>query len=170
MFPYPRRARGGRPDRARHRRRRLEQLLDLLEEVKLLALLPEAHRRRPVGAARRRGAGDRDAALRSPLLGGTPLAVGEPADFLLLRARDPELAAGDLDADLVYAASGAVVDTTVVAGRVLMRDRGSTAPTRSSRRSAREPGVSPDSVARRAHPGALPGHRRRRPGTTRASI
>ncbi len=36
---------------------------------------------------------------------------------------DPELSAGDLDADLVYAASGSVVDTTVVAGRVLMRDR-----------------------------------------------
>jgi len=28
---------------------------------------------------------------------------------------------GDLHADLVYAASGSVVDTTVVAGRVLMR-------------------------------------------------
>jgi cytosine/adenosine deaminase-related metal-dependent hydrolase len=28
---------------------------------------------------------------------------------------------GELDAGLVYAASGSVVDTTVVAGRVLMR-------------------------------------------------
>ena len=32
-----------------------------------------------------------------------------------------ELTPGDLTANLVYAASGAVVDTTVVAGRVLMR-------------------------------------------------
>ena len=47
----------------------------------------------------------------------------EPADFLLLRASEPELSAGDLDADLVYAAGGSVVDTTVVAGEVLMRDR-----------------------------------------------
>lgn len=61
--------------------------------------------------------------LRSPALGGTPLEVGQPADFLLLRGSDPELSAGDLDADLVYAAGGSVVDTTVVAGRVLMRDR-----------------------------------------------
>jgi 5-methylthioadenosine/S-adenosylhomocysteine deaminase len=47
--------------------------------------------------------------------------VGGPADFLLLRARTPELSLGDLYSDLVYTASGAIVDTTVVAGRVLMR-------------------------------------------------
>lgn len=61
--------------------------------------------------------------LRSQALGGTPLEVGQPADFLLLRGSDPELSAGDLDADLVYAAGGSVVDTTVVGGRILMRDR-----------------------------------------------
>jgi 5-methylthioadenosine/S-adenosylhomocysteine deaminase len=48
-------------------------------------------------------------------------AVGERADFLLLRPNSHELALGDLHADLVYAASGSVVDTTVVGGRVLMR-------------------------------------------------
>jgi 5-methylthioadenosine/S-adenosylhomocysteine deaminase len=60
---------------------------------------------------------------RSPLLGGTAVvpAVGDPADFLLVRADAPELTPGDLVANLVYAASGSVVDTTVVAGRVLMR-------------------------------------------------
>ena len=42
---------------------------------------------------------------------------------MLLRASDPELSAGDPDADLVYAAGGSVVDTAVVAGDVLMRDR-----------------------------------------------
>jgi 5-methylthioadenosine/S-adenosylhomocysteine deaminase len=47
--------------------------------------------------------------------------VGGPADFLLLRAGSPELSFGDLHSDLVYAASGSIVDTTVVAGRVLMR-------------------------------------------------
>ena len=50
------------------------------------------------------------------MLAGTALAVGEPADFLLIRGSDPELSAGDPDADLVYAAGGGVVDTTVVAG------------------------------------------------------
>ena len=50
-----------------------------------------------------------------------PLRVWGPADFLLLRAGLPELSLGDLHADLVYAASGSIVDTTVVGGRVLMR-------------------------------------------------
>jgi 5-methylthioadenosine/S-adenosylhomocysteine deaminase len=49
------------------------------------------------------------------------IAVGDPADFLLLRSDAPELIPGELVPNLVYAASGAVVDTTVVAGRVLMR-------------------------------------------------
>lgn len=59
----------------------------------------------------------------APLFGGgeETLRAGAPADFLLLRADAPELALGDLYSDLVYAASGSVVDTTVVAGRVLMR-------------------------------------------------
>src|SRR5581483_304956 len=60
---------------------------------------------------------------RAPLLGAAPgLEVGQPADFLLLRAGAFELSFGELPAALVYAASGAVVRTTVVAGRVLMRN------------------------------------------------
>ncbi len=58
---------------------------------------------------------------RSPLLGGGDLAQGRPADFLLVRSDGPELGLGDFTGGLVYAASGAVVDTTVVNGRVLMR-------------------------------------------------
>jgi 5-methylthioadenosine/S-adenosylhomocysteine deaminase len=58
---------------------------------------------------------------RAPLLGAEPLGPGAAADFLLLDAAAPELGIGELAADLVYAASGAVVDTTVVGGRVLMR-------------------------------------------------
>jgi 5-methylthioadenosine/S-adenosylhomocysteine deaminase len=57
----------------------------------------------------------------APMLGGGELRVGGPADFLLLRRDSPELGLGDLHADLVYAASGSVVDATVVAGKVLMR-------------------------------------------------
>jgi 5-methylthioadenosine/S-adenosylhomocysteine deaminase len=59
---------------------------------------------------------------RSPLLGGLGVEPGSPADFLLVRLASPELSLGALDAGLVYAASGAIVDTTVVAGRALMRD------------------------------------------------
>jgi 5-methylthioadenosine/S-adenosylhomocysteine deaminase len=57
----------------------------------------------------------------APRLGATKLALGAPGDFLLLRAEAPELAIGELTSDLVYAATGTVVDTTVVAGRALMR-------------------------------------------------
>jgi len=59
-----------------------------------------------------------------PLPGGkvdAPLRVGGPADFLLLRTASHELGIGDLYSDLVYAASGSIVNTTVVGGRVLMR-------------------------------------------------
>ena len=59
----------------------------------------------------------------APALGARPLAVGEPADFLLVRATAPELGPGHFLENLVYAASGSVVTTTVIAGRVVMRDR-----------------------------------------------
>jgi len=59
---------------------------------------------------------------RAPRLGGNAsLTAGAPADFLLLRRDAYEIGLGDLASDLVYAAGGSVVDTTVVAGRVLMR-------------------------------------------------
>ncbi len=53
--------------------------------------------------------------------GDARLEVGGPADFLLLRPNSPELSLGDLYSDLVYAANGSIVDTTVLGGRVLMR-------------------------------------------------
>jgi 5-methylthioadenosine/S-adenosylhomocysteine deaminase len=96
--------------------------LDMLEEVKLFALLQKHasgdSSMLPASEALAIARGQ-----RSSLLGGTRLEPGAPADFLLLRAADPELATGGLEGDLVYAASGSVVDTTVVAGRVLMRER-----------------------------------------------
>ena len=54
---------------------------------------------------------------------GDAIEVGAPADFLIVATDRPEIEPGDLAANLVYAATGAVVETTVVAGRVLMRDR-----------------------------------------------
>jgi 5-methylthioadenosine/S-adenosylhomocysteine deaminase len=96
--------------------------LDMLEEVKLLTLL-QKHTARDPAVAPASEALEIARGLRSPLLGGTTLEPGEPADFLLLDPRTPELSVGDIDAALAYAASGSVVDTTVVAGRVLMRGR-----------------------------------------------
>jgi 5-methylthioadenosine/S-adenosylhomocysteine deaminase len=122
VFPYPRAARAGTSIGLGTDGVSSNSNLDMFEEVKLLALSQKLASRDPstlpadeaLAIARGR---------RSTALGGTPLEPGQPADFLLLRGSDPELSAGDLDADLVYAAGGSVVDTTVVAGRVLMRDR-----------------------------------------------
>jgi 5-methylthioadenosine/S-adenosylhomocysteine deaminase len=96
--------------------------LDLLADLKLFALVQKHAAADPTAIA----AADAWAVAtgaRAPLLGASPrpLSPGADADFLLLRAEAPELAIGELASDLVYAASGAVVDTTVVAGRVLMR-------------------------------------------------
>jgi 5-methylthioadenosine/S-adenosylhomocysteine deaminase len=93
--------------------------LDLFSDLKTFALLQKnaAFDAAAVDAAEtlRLGRGDASGLLRS-----SAIREGDSADFLLVRADLPELAMGELDAALVYAASGAVVDTTVVAGRVLM--------------------------------------------------
>lgn len=95
--------------------------LDLLADLKLFALAQKHAAADPTAIE----AGEAWAVATgacAPLLGATPLEVGAPADFLLLRPDSPELGIGDLTSDLVYAATGAAVDTTVVAGKVLMRD------------------------------------------------
>jgi 5-methylthioadenosine/S-adenosylhomocysteine deaminase len=95
--------------------------LDLLQDLKVLALLQKHEARDPsvlpAEEALRMATGR-----LAPVLGGSGLiAEGEPADFLLVRTDTPELGVGALAGGLVYAASGSIVDTTVVNGRVLMR-------------------------------------------------
>jgi 5-methylthioadenosine/S-adenosylhomocysteine deaminase len=95
--------------------------LDLFADMKVFALL-QKHEARDSAAVTAQETWELATGRRAPLLGAAHgLEVGQPADFLLLRAGVPELSFGELPAALVYAASGAVVDTTVVAGRVLMR-------------------------------------------------
>jgi 5-methylthioadenosine/S-adenosylhomocysteine deaminase len=95
--------------------------LDMFEQMKFFALVQKHAAKDPTVAP----AGEVwviATGARSALVGASGrLAVGEPADFVLLSGAAPELSPGDLVADLVYAASGLVVDTTVVDGRVLMR-------------------------------------------------
>jgi 5-methylthioadenosine/S-adenosylhomocysteine deaminase len=95
--------------------------LDLLSDLKLFAL------------AQKHAAGDAEAitageawevatGAQAPALGGGgPLEAGSPADFLILRGDAHELVPGDLTEALVYAAGGSVVDSTIVAGRPVMR-------------------------------------------------
>jgi len=96
--------------------------LDLFADMKVLALV-QKHAAQDAAAIDALETWDIATGRRAPLLGAaSALEVGQPADFLLLRAAASELSFGELPAALVYAASGAVVQTTVVAGRVLMRD------------------------------------------------
>jgi len=96
--------------------------LDLFADLKVFALMQRhlSGDATVLPAAEAWGLATGDSA---PLLRGgrEPLRPGAPADFLLLRKGSYELGLGDLASNLVYAASGSVVDTTVVAGRPLMR-------------------------------------------------
>ena len=95
--------------------------LDLLADLKLFAL------------AQRHAAADADRDLGRRRLGGRHRRQGPAPRRHPARGRrapptsssstrtPPELAIGDLTADLVYAADRTAVDTVVVAGRVLMR-------------------------------------------------
>jgi 5-methylthioadenosine/S-adenosylhomocysteine deaminase len=96
--------------------------LDLLSDLKLFALA-QKHAAADATAIAAEEAWGIATGARAPLLRGDaePLTVGAAADFLLLDPHTPELAIGELASNLVYAASGSAVDTTVVGGRVLMR-------------------------------------------------
>ncbi len=93
--------------------------LDLLADAKHLAL---AQKHLAVDAAASPAAETLAIATgeRAPLLGAGGIGVGAPADLLLVRTDGPELGIGALEAGLIYASSGHVVDTTIVNGRVLM--------------------------------------------------
>ncbi len=96
--------------------------LDLLAELKMFALIQKHSSHDPTALPAAEALAIAQGR-RSAVLGGVPVAVGAPADFLLIDTSLPEMNPGALVDNLVYAASGAVVDTTVVAGAVLMRHR-----------------------------------------------
>ena len=95
--------------------------LDLIADAKHLALL-QKHVAADAAVVTAEETLAIAAGARAPLIGsGGKLVAGGPADFLLVRTETPELGLGSLAAGVVYSSSGSVVDTTVVAGRVLMR-------------------------------------------------
>jgi len=93
--------------------------LDLLQDVKVLALV-QKHAQDDAAALPAGEAWEVATGGLAPLLGGTRPEVGARADFVLVRLDAPELGPSNLVANLVYAAAGAVVDTTIVDGKVLM--------------------------------------------------
>jgi 5-methylthioadenosine/S-adenosylhomocysteine deaminase len=89
--------------------------LDLLADAKVFALLQKNDAGDPAAVTAEETL-EIATGRRSDLLAGSP----SDETYLLVRRDTPELSLGDLEAGLVYAASGSVVDTTVVAGRKLM--------------------------------------------------
>jgi len=65
--------------------------------------------------------GRRSALLAGGGFRGDGIAVGAPADFILVDTGDPAMNPGEVPDGLIFAAGSRAVDTTVVAGRVLMR-------------------------------------------------
>ncbi|HSI81817.1 MAG TPA: amidohydrolase, partial [Solirubrobacterales bacterium] len=93
--------------------------LDLLADVKAFALI-QKHAAGDPAAVTAHEAWEVATGRRSPLIAERGAPPGDET-FLLVRGGSPELSLGELEAGLVYAASGSVVDTTVVGGRELLR-------------------------------------------------
>jgi 5-methylthioadenosine/S-adenosylhomocysteine deaminase len=122
VFPYPAARRAGVAVGLGSDGAGSNDSLDLLADLKLFALA-QKHAAADATAVAAEEAWAIATGARAPLLRGEgePLSAGAAADFLLLDPRSPELAIGELASNLVYAASGAAVGTTVVGGEVLMR-------------------------------------------------
>ena len=96
--------------------------LDLLADVKFLAL-EQKHELQDPAAMPATEAWAIVTGARAPALGQSGrIAVGEPADFVVVRDDHGVLGPGDLVNNLVYAATGSVVAHVVVDGQVVVRD------------------------------------------------
>lgn len=95
--------------------------LDLLADTKVFALIQKHGQGNPAAMPAAEAWATATGQLAPALGQRGVVAVGEPADFVLVPAGITELGPGDLVTNLVYAASGAVVDTVVVDGEVRVR-------------------------------------------------
>jgi 5-methylthioadenosine/S-adenosylhomocysteine deaminase len=99
--------------------------LDLFGDMKIAALLQKFHTSDPAAltAAETLAMATTNPA-RAFGLPGPEIEVGRAADFILIDGERPELSPShSLASDLVYSASGDVVDSVVCDGRVIMRHR-----------------------------------------------
>ena len=101
--------------------------LDMYDEMKLAALLQKVHSgdptRLPAADALALAAGELSDAFATNGVGGH-LAEGVPADVQIVNLSAPQMVPlHHLDSNLVYAANGSVVETVIVDGEIVMRDR-----------------------------------------------
>ena len=120
MFPYPRARAVGVSVGLGTDGAASNNSLDLLADMKVFALV-QKHTAGDPTVAPAAEVLELAQGRYSSLLGGVAIDVGSRADLVLVDTRHQALNPGPLVDNLVYAASGAVVDTTIVAGRVLMR-------------------------------------------------
>jgi 5-methylthioadenosine/S-adenosylhomocysteine deaminase len=121
-FPYPAARAAGVPIGIGTDGAASNNSLDLLQEVKLLALL-QKHTSADPAVLPAAEAWSIATGRSAPRLGGRPIAVGNPADFLLVDLGAVESVPAEGVTGLVYSATGAAVDTVVVDGEVLMERR-----------------------------------------------
>ncbi len=123
VFPYPAAHRAGIPIGIGTDGVASNNSLDLLAEVKQLALL-QKHASGDPALLPASEAWAIATGAAAPFLGGSPIAVGAPADFSLVhtRRRSSSRPAPLVDA-LVYSGASGAIETVVIDGRVVMEDR-----------------------------------------------
>ncbi|MEO5340066.1 MAG: amidohydrolase [Magnetococcus sp. MYC-9] len=124
VFPYRKAAARGIPIALGTDGAASNNTLDMFQNMKIMALLQKHAEQDPTLLPADEAWAIATGA-RAPLFGQSGrVAVGEPADFLLLRLEEPEVTPDHhFYSNLVYAASGALVDSVVVGGRILMHNR-----------------------------------------------
>jgi len=121
-FPYPAARAAGIPVGIGTDGAASNNSLDLLGDLRVFSLLQQ-HSAVDAAAVPAAEAFSIATGGRAPILGGTPIAVGQPADFSLVDPHAVAMTPAPLVDGLVYSGTGAVVQTVVVDGQVLMRDR-----------------------------------------------
>ena len=125
VFPYARAAKRGIPIGLGTDGAASNNNLDMFQELKIFALIQKHADKNPTSLPAAE-AWNVATGINAPLLGQGSglLKVGENADIIFLRRFEPEITpTHDFVSNLVYSATGHVVDTVVVAGKVLMQNR-----------------------------------------------
>ncbi len=122
VFPYPAAREAGVPVGIGTDSVASNNSLDLLAEVKQLALL-QKHASGDPAMLPATEAWAIATGATAPFLGGAPITVGAPADFSLVHATAVELAPAPLVDALVYSGASGAIETVVIDGRVVMEDR-----------------------------------------------
>ncbi|MBF0448254.1 MAG: amidohydrolase [Magnetococcales bacterium] len=125
IFPYKRAAQRGIPIGLGTDGAASNNNLDMFQDVKTFALIQKHADNDPTSVPAPE-AWKVATGIYAPLLGqgSGEIKVGENADMLFLRRQDPELIPDhDLVSNVVYSATGHVVDTVVIDGRIVMENR-----------------------------------------------